>query len=279
MKARHLAVPLIIVTSSTAFSTIIVNDSFDDDIVTGWQSVGNTLGATHNITESGGTLSSQVIATQANNNTHRGIVSEVSFDPSAETAGFSMTFVVSSQGALPPGVNGLFLGLTSDDSVFFRTAPTQSFGLTLFGFAARTQSEGGVSLVTNDVGTGGSATDGLILGSNPNSIQLASLQDGFTAVISANPSGWSYSMTAINDPAGTPISLGSAGTWADAGSDYDSVFGSDPSWHVLASNQGDPSSNTHTVVFDEISLTTIPEPSSALLGCLGILFALRRRSR
>lgn len=279
MKTRHLPVPLLILTAPTALSTVIINDHFDDGVVTGWASVGNPLGANHNITESGSSLTSEVIANQGNLNTHRGIASDANFDPASEAGGFSMTFVVNSQGALAPGANGLFLGLTSDNATFFRTAPTQSFGLTFFGHPTRTQSTGGLSLVTNDLGAGGSATEGLILQAHPTSVQLSSLQDGFTAVIGADPAGWSFSITGLNETGGTPTSFDGSGTWADAGSDYATVFGGDTSWHALVSNQGDPSNNTHTVVLDQISVTTIPEPSSALLGGLGVLFAIRRRSR
>ena len=173
----------------------IVDDDFDDGSVTGWQSLGNTLGATHSITESGTLLTSRVVSNPGNLNTHRGIVSTVSFDPVAEgSAGISMTFVVSSQGTLTPGANGMFLGLTSSDSLFFRTTGTTSFGLTFFGHASRTRSNNGVSLVTNDLETGGSATEGLILDSNPNSLQLESFQDGFTATIHMDPVGWSYTV-------------------------------------------------------------------------------------
>ncbi|MDG2014840.1 MAG: PEP-CTERM sorting domain-containing protein [Pirellulaceae bacterium] len=262
----------------TTLATVIINDDFDDGTVTGWQSLGNPLGATHNLTESGSSLTSEVIASQTNLNTHRGIVSDASFNPAAEAGGFTMTFVVNSQGVPAPGANGMFLGLTNSDSVFFRTAPTSSFGLSFFGHSARTQSNGGVSLVTNDVGSAGSAGAGLILDANPTSIQLASMQDGFTAVIGANPVGWSFSLTGTNDTGGAPTTISNSGTWADAGSDYATVFAG-ASWHALASNQGDPSNNTHTLVLDQISVTTVPEPSSALLGLLGLAFMARRRSR
>ena len=47
------------------------------------------------------------------------------------------------------------------------------------------------------------------------------------------------------------------GQWhlAAAGTDFASVFGAAADWHVLASNQGDPSNNTHTLVLDQIMLT------------------------
>ncbi|MDG2014839.1 MAG: sulfatase-like hydrolase/transferase, partial [Pirellulaceae bacterium] len=256
-KTPYLAALLATAVGACPAACAVIDDDFDDSVVIGWQSLGNALGATHTITESGSLLTSNVVATQGNLNTHRGIVSTTSFDPVTDgSAGFSMTFVVSSQGSLAPGANGMFLGLTSSDSVFFRTSPTSSFGLTFYGHATRTQSNSGVSLVTDDLGNGGSAVEGLILDSNPNSIQLASFQDGFTATLNADPAGWSFEVSEINDSGGTPTTLSKSGTWAAFGTDYASVFSASSSWRVLASNQGDPSNNTHTVVYDRITLST-----------------------
>jgi hypothetical protein len=276
MKFQHVSLLAVALSTPSLLATSIILDDFDDNTVTGWSSLGNPLGADHNITESGSNLTSEVIANQANLNTHRGIVSDTSFNPAAE-AGFSATFVVTSQGALAPGANGMFLGLTNDNVTFFRTAGVNSFGLTFFGHGTRTNSVSGVSLVTNDIGAGGSATEGLIIDANPSSIQLASFQDGFTATLGADPAGWFFSVTGVNDTGGTPTTISESGTWADAGSDYATVFGG-ANWHALASNQGDPANNTHTLVLDSISLQTVPEPSSALLGLIGVGFlSVRRR--
>ncbi|MDA7908256.1 hypothetical protein N9B19_05195, partial [Akkermansiaceae bacterium] len=75
--------PVIITMAAGSLATaqVILDDHFDDNTVTGWSSLGNSLGATHNISESGTTISSAVVATQANLNTNRGIVSATSFDP------------------------------------------------------------------------------------------------------------------------------------------------------------------------------------------------------
>ena len=82
---------------TAAATTTVIDDHFDDGTVTGWQSMGNnrTISA-HNITETGSILTSEVVATQSD--THRGVVSTTPWDPSAESGGFSMTFVVASQG-------------------------------------------------------------------------------------------------------------------------------------------------------------------------------------
>ena len=270
-----LPITITLAATSGAFATSIILDDFDDETVTGWVSLGNSLGATSNITETGSNLTSEVIATQSNFNTHRGVVSTTSFDP-AGTGAFSLEIAVTSQGSLAPGANGLFLGLTNSNSTFFRTAGVASFGVTLFGFEARTQSQGGVSLVTNDIGATGSATEGVILGPNPNSIQLSSMQEGFVTLIEADLTGWSYTINGVNNPSGTPVTISESGTWAAAGTDFSSVF-TGTNWHVLASNQGDPASNTHTLVLDRVELTTIPEPSTGLLGFAALAMLARRR--
>ena len=246
----------LLASSSVVSAGTIIDDDFDDGTVTGWESIGNSLAATHDFTESGSELTSVVVGTGANLNTNRGIISTAAFDPAADPGGFSMTFEVVSQGDTAPGANGLFLGATSSNTTFFRLDGVPNFGLVFFGHATRTLSNGGVSIVTNDIGNGGSAAQGLILDANPTSIELASLQDGFTATLGADPTGWSFSVAGINDLGGTPTTFEKTGTWAAAGMDFASVFGSTTEWYVLASNQGEPSDNTHTVVYDRITLST-----------------------
>ena len=234
----------------------IIDDHFDDGVVTGWASLGNSLAATHTITEEETALTSVVLGTEANLNTNRGIVSAASFNPLDDPTGFTMTFEVTSQGDLAPGANGMFLGLTSSDETFFRLDGVFSFGLVFYGHPARSQSQGGVSLVTNDVSTGGPAVNGLILDQNPDAIELTSFQDGFTATITADATGWSFSVEEVKDIGGVDFSITNSGTWEDAGTDFNSVFGDSADWYVLATNQGAPSNNLHTVVYDRIALIT-----------------------
>lgn len=249
-------VPTMAIFSSFSHATII-DDHFDDESSAPWSSLGNSLGANHTITEIGTTLRSEVVANQSNWNTHRGIVSQTTFDPTSLADGFRLIFEVDAQGPLMPGANGFFLGLTSSSTTFFRSNGVSSFGLTFFGNTARTRSNNGVSLVTDDIGNGGSATEGIILNANPNTIQLSSLQDGFTATIEATPSGWSFSINDINNPSGSPVLIEQSGTWAAAGTSYAQIFGSTSNWHVLASNQGDPTNNSHFVAIDRIVLEAI----------------------
>ncbi|MDB4384006.1 hypothetical protein N9042_00430 [bacterium] len=248
----------------------ILDDNFDDSTVTGWESIGNILAADHTITEADGELTSAVVGTEANLNTNRGIVSEVSFKPLDDSNGFYMNFEVVRQGDLSPGANGMFLGLTSSNTDFFRDEGVFTFGLVFWGLPARTDSDGGVSLVTNDIGAGGPTENGLILDANPNSIELASFQDGCSVTLAADSIGWSFKIDGINDVEGNPTTMFKSGAWADAGTDYDTVFGEATDWHVLATNQGDPANNTHTVVYDRIALNTGRPPRQAELQITSI---------
>lgn len=254
-KSSLLAAASILATSMGSNAGVIIDDHFDDAIVTGWKSLGNSLLADHNITEEGSALTSEVIGTEANLNSNRGIISETSFNPLADAGRFTMTFEIVSQDGGEPGANGLFLGLTSSNDTFFRLDGVFSFGLVFYGLSTRTESQGGVSLIINDIGSGGPAANGLILDANPDSIDLTSFQDGCVATITADSTGWAFSVDGVNDFAGDPITISKSGTWADAGTDFDTVFNGAPAWFVLASNQGLPPIDTHTVVYDRIALT------------------------
>ena len=120
-------------------------------------------------------------------------------DPPAE-GGFSLTFVVNS---VPQGsaANGFFLGVVGDNSVFYRDGSTWNFGLTFFGTESRTNSGGGFGLNFGD--NFGSVGAELRLAD----ADIASFQDGFSATIRADQLGWSYEMTGLSIPEGSPNSL------------------------------------------------------------------------
>ena len=226
-----------------------------------------------NITETGSILSSEVVATQTN--THRGIVSTTSFDPDAESGGFTMSFNVSSV-AGTPGANGYFIGGVTDNSVFFRDASALNFGLSFFGQDTRTGSAGGFGLAYGD-NNGASAADFLIANSNAQGdVQLASFQDGFSATIVADPVNWSYTIDGLNNATGTATTFSDTGTWAAAGIDFAAQFGADDSWFAMGSLQ-QVAAATHTISFDRITVTTIPEPTAVTLMLFAMGALLRRR--
>jgi hypothetical protein len=266
------------VATEASATTVVIDHDFDDAAVTGWMSQGNprTFSA-HNITENASVLPSEVVPAQTD--THRGIVSTTSFDPNAESGGFTMTFVVTSHGPPAPGANGFFIGAVADNSGFFRNS--DNFGPTFFGTSVpnRTGSASGFGLVFGD-NNGGAGAD-FILGDSDaqGDVEISSFQDGFSAIIAASPTGWFYNITGLNNAAGTPTTFAGHGTWAAAGTDFATLSGSDSRWFVTGSNQGATTGTpTHMVEYDRISVATVPEPASARLVLCNLgASALRRR--
>ena len=257
-------------------TTTVIDDDFDDGTVTGWTGAGNTRTfSAQNITEAGTVISSETVATQSN--THRGIISTDSFNPDAESDGFTMRFNVSSI-AGTPGANGYFIGAVNDNAGFFRDAGLSNFGLTFFGQDARTGSLGGFGLAYGD-NNGPGAADALLGNSDAQGdVQLASFQDGFDALVTATPTGWSYSIDGLNTSAGDAATFADSGTWAAAGSDYATLFGADDSWFAIGSLQ-QVAASAYTIGFDRITVTTVPEPSASLMVLIAAGGLLRRRRR
>ncbi|MGI9240375.1 MAG: sulfatase-like hydrolase/transferase [Verrucomicrobiales bacterium] len=243
----------------SASGDIVIDDHFDAGLTDGWIGQGNTRGAAHNITASASLIVSEVIASESN--TNRGIASTASLDP-VERDGFSVTFVVDSVDQTP-GANGFFLGLVGDNSVFYRDGTTRNFGLTFYGTEDRTNSLAGFGLNSAD----NFGATGAELRLADEDAQLASFQDGFTASIQADPLGWSYEITGMSDLAGTPEVFAGAGTWADAGTDFGTLFGEDTSWHAVTSNQI-VAASTHTARFDRIRLVAGEEPQPMIVEVL-----------
>jgi hypothetical protein len=245
---QALAIGLVL-TGSTHAQTII-DDHFDGAAVSGWISQGNTRGiSAHNITQTGSVLTSEVVATQSN--TNRGIVSERSFEPAA-TGEFSMTFVVEDVGSNPQA-NGFFIGLVRNNDVFHRDGSTRNFGLTFFGQDPRTGSLGGFGLAYGD--NNGATPADLLLGNSDaqGDVAIASFLDGFSATVSVDREGWRYEITGLLDALGTETIFTNNGIWADAGTDFDSLWPAAQPWYITGALQVAPVT-THTVAYDRITL-------------------------
>ena len=198
-----------------------------------------------------------MVGTQTNSN--RGIASSATFDP-VESGGFTLTFVVDGV-AQAPEVNGYFLGIVGESSGFYRDATTRNFGLTFFGTEARTNSLGGFGL---NFGDNFGAT-GAELRLSDGDAQLASFQDGFTATIQADPLNWHFEITGLSDLAATPTLFTGTGSWADAGTSFEMLFGTDTTWHAVTSNQL-VATGTHATSFDRIRLSTGAEPPPRIIA-------------
>ncbi|MFP6874603.1 MAG: sulfatase-like hydrolase/transferase [Verrucomicrobiales bacterium] len=244
--------------------SIVIDDHFDDGLAQGWISQGNARATSHNISESGSLIVSEVISTQASSN--RGIASTISFNP-MEQGGFSVTFIVESV-AQAPESNGFFLGIVGDNSVFYRDRTTRNFGLTFFVTGSRTNSSGGFGLNFGD--NFGSIGAELRLAHDVS--RLASFQDGFTATIQAGRLNWSFEIAGMTDPSGTTAIFAGSGSWADAGTTFETLFGIDTSWHAVTSNQR-ITAGTHSARFDRIRLVAGSEPPPKVLEVLPNLTA------
>ncbi|MGJ8697450.1 MAG: sulfatase-like hydrolase/transferase [Verrucomicrobiaceae bacterium] len=150
-----------------------------------------------------------------------------------------------------PRSNGLFLGV-SEGTNFYRTEA--NIGLVFFG-KSTTDSVNGFSLVLNDSDN----PSGPIL-SNGADLDLDSLIDGFSATLDLTPTGWSYSITGLDDASGLPETFSESGTWLDAGQPstfYSDFFGSDE--RMLTSLQR--STSSVSMVLDQIKIEALaPEP-------------------
>lgn len=242
---------------SPSSGTILLDDHFDDENPAGWISQGNPIATTTQITEANSLLEISVNASAANSN--RGLASVLAFDPSLNN-GFTVTFVVDSLDQRPE-VNGYFLGIVGDNSVFYRDANTRNFGLTFFGTESRTNSESGFGLNFGD----NFGASGASLRLADSDLELASFLDGFTATISADLIGWNIMINGLNSPAGSPTFLTESGTWAASGTTFSELFGNDGTWHLVTSNQR-VAPGIYSTSFDRIQLTSGPIPPPRIVS-------------
>ncbi|MGI9239424.1 MAG: hypothetical protein ACR2RV_01405 [Verrucomicrobiales bacterium] len=235
---------------SMAGAQVIIDDDFDAAEVDGWIGQGNIRAfSEQSLSQAESVLTSEVVATETN--TNRGIVSESSFEPSA-TGGFSLTFAVDNVGG-QPGANGYFIGLVRDNDQFFRDATTKNFGLAFFGQDARTGSLGGFGLIYGDNNATASSDFQLANSDAEGDVDINSFLDGFTATVSVGPDGWAYEITGLMDAVLTEKVFMGAGTWADAGTDFETLFPAGDAWFVMGSLQV-VAATTYSIGFDRITL-------------------------
>ena len=250
---NHLFAPTLAISTALTIccgGQTIIDDDFDAPEVSGWVAQGNIRTfSTHNITQTDSVITSEVTATQTN--TNRAIVSETSFEPAA-TGGFSITFVADSVGG-QPGANGYFIGLVRDKDLFFRDATNKNFGLAFYGQDPRTGSVGGFGLVYGDNNAANPAE--FLLGNSDaqGDVDINSFFDGFTATINADPEGWSYEITGLLNSLAQDTVFTGSGTWAEAGTDFTTLFPPADSWFATASLQV-VAATTYTIAFDRITL-------------------------
>ena len=220
-----------------------IDDDFESgDINDRWVVQRNAVGSVE-IEQADG----KAVVTATTTNANGGLASIASFDPN--TDGINVTFVISEIMG-NPNANGFMVGVVDDNEVFHRTA--NNFGIAMFGQEARTFSSGGFSLIAGD--RNASAEADFILDEGEE-VDLESYFDGFTVNVTATESGWSYRIEGLQDFDLNDVVFENEGTWSDAGTTFDEIFGENNEWHVMTANQS--SGNTVTF-FDEIFLGASP---------------------
>ncbi len=221
-------------------------DEFDlGEITERWLVQRNAVGSTEIAQEDG-----HAVVTATGTNANDGLASVAAFDPLAD--GIYVSFVISEiVGA--PNANGFLVGVVDDNTVFHRN--TNNFGIAAFGQEPRTFSSDGFSLIVGDQNGSGEAD---IILDEGEAVDMASFQNGFMVILSADEAGWSYVIEGLADLDGVDRVYENTGTWADVGTTFQEIFGEDDQWHVLTANQSPGEKITR---FDRITPGD-PKPSS-----------------
>lgn len=223
--------------NSTPTIVVALGDDFETgDITDRWVVQHNAVGNLE-IAQQGGTG----IVTASGANSNGGLASISSFVPTA--GGFDITFVIT-EIVGNPSANGFMVGIVDDNQVFHRTA--NNFGIAMYGQEARTFSAGGFSLIAGDRNASGEAD---FIFDEGEEVANQSYFDGFTVNIAADQSGWRYRIEGLQDFNLTDVIFENNGSWSDAGTSFNELFGEGSEWYLLTANQT-PGNTTTT--FEEI---------------------------
>jgi hypothetical protein len=270
LAAGAIAVPM-----STHAATLL-DDTFGDGNLATNPDIGgaspleqNGAGAGGTVTETGGVV--EVVGGTGNKNI--GIRSSNDFDLSDAGLTYTATWEVArwvesgtSSGSNP---NRLFFALQTDDGFLFTADPEESRVYLIIDalgdqavFEYNNRS-GGTNVAINDTQALANLGAGTTAGDT----------DGFTVTMTFDSTGYTATTTGLN--ADSEVNL--SDTWANLGTDYATVFGTDGQMHVSSYIQ-DTVGDGGEYDIDRVTLTAVPEPGSlALLGLGGVLVAARRR--
>ena len=263
-------VVLALVHSASAFTTLLDDDFNDGNLSTnpdtggGFIDLGNGANVAGSVTESG---SQARILDGTVNNTY-GILSSNAFDLSNASLTHVITWEVAnwtSSGA-GTGQRRAFFTLQTNDSWIFGGGAEES-RMVIFidelndNARVRYQNRSGGSNTNFDSTTFGLGT-------------FDEDTDGFTATLVMDSTGFSFSTVGL--AATNEISI--ADTWANIGTDFATVLGTDGPMHVAGFIQ-DTGATGSSLDLDRVTVTSVPEPSGVFLLGLscGIVACFRRR--
>lgn len=240
----------------------LILDDFDNGNVAtanvgdngGVQLVNNSVAAGHSLSETGGLLT---IDTGTGTSGNVGAASLTAIDFAGAAKGVRITWEISSISSRPQS-NGLFLGFSTGTG-FYRSA--DNLGLVFFG-KSQTGSSSGFSIVRNE----SDSPVGIIVDAG-DSLQLASLLDGFSATMDITPDGYSYTLTGLKNTAGEDSIFSNTQTWVEAGlaANLYSTFGNNE--RLLSSVQRDASAVVN-MQLDKIKAEQMPDLLFQVIGDL-----------
>jgi hypothetical protein len=271
-RAVAAAIVSALVAGSAQAATILVDRTFDgvaNDVGPAFQQISNGVG-TGSATVGTGVVTLANV-TSGSPSTSRGFNTSTTVDVTSVSGatGFKIEWVVTGGTTLvthpTPTNGGTGNGITANGLFFGVTNSTSATGTGLF---ANTTEAIGVTIISPTHGnyslyqTNGTDQDVTSLGISPTQ---ASLEDGFTLALTVNNDN-TYLVTST----GLSTNFNASGTLSATGTQYSEIASS------LVANTSIQGDNVSYTV-SRVTVTAIPEPSSALLGSLGLLALLRRR--
>lgn len=258
-----LGFALLAVIGTRCDGAVLIHKTFDgndtNDTGPAFKKASNGLGGDAVVAT--GVISAGAATNHSNGFNNTSLVDITTAAPSA--TGFRVTYVVASTTvSVSSLVNaGMFFGVVAGTNATSSTA-TGLWQNDPLAFGYNPKGNAGTNIMRQDI-TGSLVGTNFGLGTAPTD---ASYQDGFTVVITVmNDNSWTVISTGLSEE------LNDSGTLDTARFNYSSLASG---VGMYAGFQGDSSA---LLAITSMTLESVPEPSVALLGGLGVLVLLQRR--